>query len=120
MFMILCVVHDLEKCQPLLEAWESAGVTGATIIHSTGLGRMHGSGLWDDLPLFPGLDDLMEHEEYFNRTIFSVVEQEASVDLVVKATEKVLGDMSMPDTGLLVVLPVLRAYGLNKQHTQEE
>jgi nitrogen regulatory protein PII len=116
MFLILCVIHDLEKCQSLLEAWESAGVTGATILHSTGLGRMHGNGLWDDLPLFPGLDDLLEHEEYFNRTIFSIVEQEDAVDQVVKATEQVLGELSLPDTGLLVVLPVLRAYGLNKQH----
>lgn len=115
MFMILCVVHDLEKCEPLLQEWESVGVTGATIMHSTGLGRMHGNDLWDDLPLFPGLDDLLEHEEYFNRTIFTVVDQEDLVDQVVKATEKVLGDMSMPDSGLLIVLPVLRAYGLHKK-----
>jgi len=117
MFMILCVVHDSEKCEPLLKAWENAGVTGATIVHSTGLGRMHGNGLRDDLPLFPGLDDLLEHEEYFNRTIFSIVEQEESVDLVVQATEMVLGDLSLPNTGLLVVLPVLRAYGFKKQRT---
>ena len=116
MYMILCVVHDPEKCQPLLEAWENAGVTGATIVHSTGLGRMHGHGLWDDIPLFPGLDDLLDHEEYFNRTIFSIIEQEDAVDLVIQATERVLGDMSLPETGLLVVLPVLRAIGIKKQH----
>jgi nitrogen regulatory protein PII len=120
MFMILCVVHDPEKCQPLLDAWENTGVSGATIVHSTGLGRIRGNGLWDDLPLFPALDDLLEHEEYFNRTIFSIVEEEQSVDLVIQATEKVLGDMSLPDTGLLVVLPVLRAYGLKKHRTMEE
>lgn len=120
MFMILCVVHDPEKCQPLLEAWESTGVTGATIVHSTGLGRLHGNGYWDDLPLFPGIDDLLEHEEYFSRTIFSIIDKEESVDLVVQATERILGDLTLPDTGLLVVLPVLRAYGLNKQRSQEE
>ena len=115
MFMIICVVHNPEKCQPLLDAWESVGVSGVTVIHSTGLGRIHGNGLWDDLPLFPGLDDLIEHEELFNRTLFSVIEQETVVDQVVQVTEKVLGDLSLPDTGLLVVLPVLRAYGLNKK-----
>lgn len=115
MYLILCVLHDPEKCPALLDAWESVGLTGVTIVHSTGLGRIHGNGMWDDLPLFPGLDDLLEHEELFNRSLFSVVEEESKVDQVVQATEKVIGDLSLPDTGLLVVLPVLRAYGLNKK-----
>jgi nitrogen regulatory protein PII len=119
MYVVLCVIHDMDKCPPLLAAWEEAGVTGVTILHSTGLGRIHGTDMWDDLPLFPGLDDLLKHEEYFNRTLFSVVDSEETVDLVVQATEKVLGDMSLPDTGLLVVLPVLRAYGLKKQRAKE-
>lgn len=115
MFMIFCVIHDAEKCQDLLEAWEAVGVTGVTVLHSTGLGRIHGNGLWDDLPLFPGLDDLLEHEEYFNRTVFTVIKDEEMVDKVVKAAKQVLGDLSLPDTGLLVVMPVLRAYGLDKK-----
>jgi nitrogen regulatory protein PII len=115
MYLIMCVVHDPEKCQDLLDAWESEGVSGATILHSTGLGRMRGNGLMDDLPLFPGLDDLVEHEEYFSRTIFTVVEEERMVDQIVKETEQILGDLSRPETGLLVVVPVLRAYGLKKQ-----
>jgi nitrogen regulatory protein PII len=120
MYMILCVVHDPEKCQALLDAWKEAGVTGATILHSTGIGRLKGNGMWDDLPLFPGMDDLLEHEEYFNRTIFSILEGDEAVDQVVRATELVLGDLSLPDTGLLAVLPVLRVYGSKKQYQQED
>ena len=115
MYMILCVVHDPEKCQALLDVWENVGIPGATILHSTGLGRLRGNGFMDDLPLFPGLDDLLEHEEYFSRTIFSVVEQEISVDEIVEATERVLGNLNEPETGVLVVLPVLRAYGVKKR-----
>ena len=115
MFFVLCVVHDPEKCRELLDAWEAVGVTGATILHSTGLGRLRGNGLVDDLPLFPGLDDLIEHEEYFSRTIFSVVEDEGLVDQISVETQKILGDMSQPETGLLVVLPILKAYGMKKQ-----
>lgn len=115
MFLLLCIVHDSDKCQPLLDAWEKVGVTGVTIVHSTGLGRIHGNGLWDDIPLFPGLDDLLEHEEYFNRTLITVIKEETLVDQIVQETEIVLGDLSLPDTGLLVVLPVLKAYGLDKK-----
>ena len=115
MFMIICVVHNPEKCQPLLDAWESVGVSGVTVIHSTGLGRMRGSGWMDDIPLFPSLEALSEHEEYFSRTLFTVVESEANVDRLVKATESVVGDLTQPETGFLVVLPVMRVYGLNKE-----
>jgi hypothetical protein len=43
------------------------------------------------------------------------VESESSVDRLVSATEHVVGDLSRPETGFLVVLPVLRVYGLNKE-----
>ena len=37
------------------------------------------------------------------------------VDLVVEATEKIVGDLDAPNTGILVVLPVVQAYGLNRR-----
>ena len=114
MFFVLFVLHDAEKCDALLTAWEEAGVRGATVLHSTGLGRMRVNGWMDDMPLFPSLEDFTEHEEYFNRTIFTVVESESSVEKLVKATESIVGELTQPDTGLLVVMPVLRVYGLNK------
>lgn len=115
MYMIMCVVHDPEKCQDLLNSWEVCGVSGATILHSTGLGRLRNNSLREDLPLFPGLDDLLKNEEYFSRTIFTVLDREDKMDLLIQETEKVLGSLSQPETGLLVVIPVLRAYGLTKQ-----
>lgn len=115
MYLIMCVIHDADKSQRLIDAWEKAGVSGITLLHSTGLGRIRNHILMDDLPLIPSLETLMEHEEYFSRTLFSVVEQEGIVDRVVEATQEVIGDLSKPDTGLLVIVPVVRAYGLNKQ-----
>ena len=114
MFLILFVLHNADKCDDLLDAWEEAGVGGITILHSTGLGRVRGGVLWDDLPLVPSLESLMEHEESFSRTLFTVVEQ------IVAVTQKTIGDLSLPDTGLLVVLPVVQAYGLQKQRSEEE
>ena len=37
MFMILFVLHDPEKLDDILTAWEEAGVSGVTILPSTGL-----------------------------------------------------------------------------------
>ena len=115
MYFVIFVLNNAEKCDPLLTAWEEAGIRGATIMHSTGLGRMRGSDYLDDVPLFPSLEVFTEHEEYFSRTIFTVVDSEGIVDQLVKATERVVGDLTQPDTGFLVVLPTARVYGLNKE-----
>lgn len=115
MFMVLLVLHNPDKLKDILEAWEKAGVPGVTVMHSTGIGRLRQyPSLWDDLPLLPCLEDFYKHEELLSKTLFSVVPDEAMVDEVTRATQSVLGDMNQPDTGLLVVFPLLRVYGLEK------
>lgn len=120
MYIILFVLHDCEKMEDLLDAWEEAGVRGATILRSSGMGRLHQMTLRDDLPLMPSLDSLFDHEEYLNRTLFTVVDDEAMIDRLVEVTQGVVGNLSQPETGFMVVLPALRAYGLNKDLVQKE
>ena len=116
MLMVMMILHDPDKLQDLLDAWEAIGVPGATILHSTGLGRTRTNpGMWDDLPLIPNLRDFYEHDEYFGRTVFTVVPDEAMADKVVEATNQVTGDLDQPDTGMLVVLPLLKVFGLVKR-----
>jgi nitrogen regulatory protein PII len=113
MSLILFVLHDPEKLRELLDAWKEAGVGGATVLFSTGLGRIHQSAvLSDDLPLMPSLEDFLPKVEHLSRTIFSMVEDEAIVDRVIAATERVVGDLTQPDKGLFMILPVSRVYGL--------
>jgi len=116
MFLILFVLNNPEKLDDLLTAWEETGVGGVTIFPSSGLGRVRmRSGLWDDVPLIPSLEALFQHEEDFNRTLFTVVPDQDMVERVVRATQQVVGDLSKPQSGLLVVLPVTQAYGLEKK-----
>ncbi|MBP7227554.1 MAG: hypothetical protein KA988_00460 [Longilinea sp.] len=116
MYMILFVLHDCECLDDVLTAWEEAGVSGVTILPSTGLKRLRQKGaLRDDVPLIPSIEDLMEHVENTNRTIFTVVDSEAMLEKVVAATESVVGKLDQPNTGILVALPVTRAYGLRRQ-----
>ena len=115
MFMILFVLHDPEKLDDILTAWEEAGVSGVTILPSTGLARhKKDSALRDDLPLIPSMDEIMEHLVNLNRTLFSLVNDQTMVDKVVAATESVTGNLNLPNTGILVVLPVAQCYGLNR------
>jgi nitrogen regulatory protein PII len=116
MFMILFVLHDQNLLQDVLDAWEKAGVGGITVLFSTGLKRMQSRDvLREDLPLIPSLDDLVAQEEHFNRTLLTVVHDDAMVDAVVAATQAITGDLNLPNTGILTVLPVARAYGLDRK-----
>lgn len=114
MYLVLFVLDDCDKTEELLDAWEKTGVSGVTVLHSTGLGRIRNYGLRDDLPLMPSLESLLQHEECFNRTLFTVIEDETLIDKIVAVTEQIVGKLDHPNSGLLVVMPVLKAYGVKK------
>ena len=98
-----------------MKAWTEAGVQGITIMVSSGFKRMtESNALRDDLPLIFNLEDILAHEEKTNRTLFSVVHDTATVDKVVQVTEKLVGNLNLPNTGILIVLPVAQAYGMER------
>lgn len=113
--MIWFVLHQAELLPDVLQAWKETGVNGITIMASTGLRRLEEShALRDDLPLIPSLEDLLGNEETLNRTLISIIEDDTLVDKIVAATEKVVGDLDLPNTGILCVIPVSRVLGLNR------
>jgi hypothetical protein len=112
MFLIVLVVNDPYHCKGLLNAWKEAGVPGATIIESLGLQRALKGVVRDNLPLMPSLEDIESGEESRNRTIFSVVPDQETVERVRMATETVLGSLEAEDTGFMFVVPVSQAFGL--------
>jgi hypothetical protein len=62
----------------------------------------------------------MEHEETLNRTLFTIVPSEEMVDKVVAATEGLIGNLNLPNTGILAVIPLSRVYGLDRKDYQDE
>lgn len=112
-YLVVMVLDDINHGPRLFDAWEAAGVTGITIIESTGLGRLRRTlGLRDDMPLMPSIRALTQAREEHHRTIFSIVEGEAMVDTLIDVTERTIGKLSEPHTGVLFALPVARVVGL--------
>jgi hypothetical protein len=89
-----------------------------TILQSTGLARLRNA-MRDDLPLLPSLRDLLTSQELQHRTLFTVMEDEATLERVIAATERIIGDFTRHHTGLLFVVPVSRVLGLEKQDVIE-
>jgi nitrogen regulatory protein PII len=116
-FLVVLIVDRLDEVPGVLDSWEQAGVTGVTILESTGLGRVRRAALRDDLPLMPSLQDLLENEEIHHRTLITVVETEEEVDRVIAAAQENTGNLEEAHTGFLFVVPVLRVIGLGKHRT---
>ncbi|NOZ29429.1 MAG: hypothetical protein GXP39_15445 [Chloroflexi bacterium] len=116
--LLVFVLDNLEQCSDILDAWEEAGVPGVTILESTGLRRVRGV-VRDDLPLLPSLNDLLASRELHHRTLFTVIEDEATLERVIATTERVVGDFNRHHTGLLFVVPVTRVLGLRKRDAGE-
>jgi nitrogen regulatory protein P-II 1 len=113
-YMVVLVVDDIEQCPAVLDGWEEAGVSGVTILASTGLGRVRRAGLRDDMPMMPSLHDLFVKEEVQHRTLLSVVETQEMVDKMVEVAQHIIGNLDDPHTGFMFVSPVSQVYGFGK------
>jgi hypothetical protein len=113
--MILMVLNDVDKLEDVMRAWHGAGAGGITILESSGAAHLLGHlGARDDLPLFPGLRNLMAHQEEHHRTLFTVVGAEIDVEAFFDATEAVVGPLVGPHTGFIWAVPVIAVRGGQK------
>lgn len=105
MKLLILILNKIELLDELLEAMADAQIGGATILHSRGMAReLYNSGHEDDMFL-GSLRAILDPDREENLTILTVVREE-QVQLAVQVIEKVVGDLSKPDTGILFTLPV--------------
>jgi hypothetical protein len=119
--LIVAVLPNTDRCQNVLDTWERFGVTGITILESTGLHKLRQMDRRrDDMPLMPSLRQLLESEEMHHRTAFVVVDDGFDLEGLLRVTEQAVGgDFDAPHSGLLFVVPVTLALGLRPHWTQE-
>ena len=113
--LVVLVLECTEICHEILDAWEEAGASGATILESTGLARIRGA-VRDDLPLVPSLRDLLKVDEMHNRTIFTMIDDDEVLERVLAVTRENV-DFTQPNSGLMFVVPVSRVFGLKRHDT---
>lgn len=114
--LVMLVLDDPDKTDEIIDAWIAAGVSGVTILPSSGLRhRLARRGGRDDLPLMPTLSSLLRGREEPQRTLFAIVQDNFNVEALVAATEKITGELDDPHTGILFVVPVTQVWGLNRR-----
>lgn len=109
MKLMVIVLNKLDVLNFLLEDLSEAGITGATIINSTGMAKI----LANDDNSFIGasLRALFETDRDDNRTILAVIRDE-QLQTVRKVIHDVIGDLSKPNTGIFFTVPIDFVEGL--------
>ena len=107
MFMILLVLDKPMLMDEVLDALTLIGVSGVTILESTGSYRR----LSKRIPLpytFSGNTSIQEG----NITLFTIVPDEEIVRSCLQAIESVVGDLNNPNTGVFSAWPLTLTKGV--------
>lgn len=106
MFIILCVIDEPDMLGKVLKAWYKNGITGATVIESTGVHRL---GAHYSIPMRYTFTDTSA--ERGNNTLLTVVDSEEAIQRCLEITESVVGDFNHPNTGIFISWPLSFAKG---------
>lgn len=105
MHMVLFVLDDPALLDDVLEAWEAIGVSGVTIIESTGINRRRRAQAVGTM-FMAGINRLMSGPEESHYTLLTIVKGEHVVRQCLEAAEMIVGDLSQPNSGVLAAWPL--------------
>jgi len=109
-YALFVVLNQTDYLEDILEGFVAAGVKGATILDSQGMASaiVHSGG--QRVPLFGSLKTLLDGARPFNKTIFTVLEDEAMVEKAVAAVQDALQGLAAEGLGLMFTVPVASLY----------
>jgi hypothetical protein len=116
--MLVLVLDDPDKFSAIIDTWETIGVPGVTLLDSVGSRQLRRHARRDDLPLIPSMRSIVAGTEEHNRTLFTVLEDDAMLERAIEAAHEIVGDFMAPETGILFVVPVSRTWGVPKSSGQ--
>ena len=100
MHMIFCVLDDPGKLIDVLTAWENVGITGVTLLESTGMHRVTRRTF--PMRFLPALYGQEENHV----TLIAIVRDESVISACLTATESIVGDLDGPNTGIFASWPL--------------
>jgi nitrogen regulatory protein P-II 1 len=109
MYLLVMVLDNVSQLNDVLNAWTNAGVPGITILESTGVNRV----LQRQMPeaAFAGFSQIFGSGRVGHNTIFSVIGNLDLAQQAVTETEKVVGSLHEPHTGIVFALPLAQMWG---------
>lgn len=112
MNVLFIVLNEVDYLDEILDSFVEMGVKGATILDSQGMGSaITDSGRGKD-PFFGGIRMFIENARPYNKTIFTVIEDEEILNKTIKSVKEILGDINQPGVGMIFTIPVGNTYGM--------
>ena len=102
MELLMIVLNRQEYFEKVLTLLVDAGVSGATVVDSQGLGQI----LAYDIPIFAGLRQFIGERRSASRTIFAVLENGQLLSKINRFLHQEGIDFTQAGVGIMVTLPV--------------
>lgn len=112
MKLLVLVLNETDKLEAILRSLQTVGASGATILPSQGIGRKHTQEA-HTMPVMGSLEAYLSSDREHSKTILCALEDDR-VAAAIFNIEKILGNLTAPDKGLLMVLPVEEMRGTRR------
>jgi CBS domain-containing protein len=113
--LLQIILDDIKYLPDLLQAWQEIGVSGTTIMKSVGGYR---TSTWLSKVGLGAIDRIFEAREIQRKTLVAVIEDDDLLAQAIAEAERIVGGFDRPNSGVLLVLPVVQAKGLYKVQPQ--
>jgi len=117
-YLLVLVLNKVEYIDKILERFLEIGISGATIIDTTGMGRTLMEN--DNIPIFGGLSRMFQNARPNNKTIFSVINDKDTLHRATAVIKEEMGDLNDPGAGIIFTLPVDFVMGLAQTDIRED
>jgi len=109
MYLLIIVLYNENYVREILKKFLEIDVRGATLIRSKGMASL----LSEEVPIFTSLRRMFEETNLGeNYTIFSAIKTEETLNKATEAVLEIVKDIDKPGTGIMIVVPVIKIYGL--------
>lgn len=108
--VLFIVLNELDYLNDILTGFVDIGLSGATILDSQGMANIIVNNNNQKTFLYGHLKKFMQDSLPYNKTIFTVVENERSLNEAVAVVQKVIGDVPKPGVGFMFSLPISKTY----------
>ena len=117
MYMVMFVLNDPSLLDAVLDAWETIGVSGVTIVETTGINRRRVQR--KRIPARFAIGHYVEGEQQNHYTLFTIVKNERIARQCLETVEAVVGNLDTPDSGVLAAWPLTISKGVPMDDKEE-
>lgn len=110
---LFIVLNEVDYLNEILAGFVDIGVSGATVLDSQGMGSIIAKSSSHGIPIFGYLKTLLADALPYNKTIFTVLENEVLVNKAVALVQEVLKDISGSNTGFMFTIPIGNTYPMS-------